>query len=181
MTHAAGRAADGLLCHPFTTADYLRAVTLPALGEGRAAAGRPPESVQVSLMAMVVVAETAEEYETAARAIRTQIAFYGSTPAYRGVLEHHGWGEAQTELNALSKRGRWAEMADVIDDEMLGTIAAVGTPTEVAGTLVSRYGGIADRITLVTASPSDPGAAAESTPEAHRQRLQPILEALRAA
>lgn len=179
MTRTAGRVADGLLCHGFTTADYLRDITLPALREGQAAAGRPAGSVQVSLLAMAVVAETAEEHEAAAQAIRQQIAFYGSTPAYRGVLEHHGWGEAQTELNALSKKGRWAEMAGVIDEGMLRTIAAVGTPTEVAGILLSRYGEVVDRITLVTASPNAVPAAggAAAVPSA----WIPLLDELRNA
>ena len=167
MTRTAGRVADGLLCHGFTTADYLRDITVPALREGQAATGRPAGSVQVSLLAMAVVAETAGEHEVAAQAIRQQIAFYGSTPAYRGVLEHHGWGDAQTELNALSKQGRWAEMAGLIDDDMLRTIAAVGTPSEVAGILLSRDGEVVDRITLVTASPTaspTPGGAAAVPP-----------------
>ena len=179
MTQTAGRAADGLLCHGFTTADYLRDVTMPALREGQAAASRPPGAVQVSLLAMAVVAETPEEHQAASLAIRMQIAFYGSTPAYRGVLEHHGWGEAQTELNALSKQGRWAEMAGVIDDEMLRTIAAVGTPAEVADILLARYGDVVDRITLMTAPPNA-SATAGSSPVAPA-RWAPLLAELRNA
>ncbi len=63
-----------------------------------------------------------------ARARSKQIAFYGSTPAYRGVLELHGWGDLQTELNALSKRGEWVQMGDLIDDEILNTFAVVAEP-----------------------------------------------------
>ena len=179
MTQAAGRVADGLLCHGFTTADYLREVTVPALRAGQTAADRPAGSVQVSLLAMAVVAETDEAHETASLAIRMQIAFYGSTPAYRGVLEHHGWGDAQTELNALSKQGRWTDMAGVIDEGMLRTIAAVGTPGEVAGILLSRYGDVVDRITLMTAPPSA-SVPAGSSPMAPAG-WAPLLEQLRNA
>ena len=178
MTQTAGRVADGLLCHGFTTEDYLREVTLPSLRTGQAAAGRPAETVEISLLAMAVVAENPEQYETASRAVRLQIAFYGSTPAYRGVLEHHGWGEVQTELNGLSKQGRWAEMADVIDDGMLRTIAAVGTPAEVADILLARYGDIADRLTLMTAPPN--ASASASSPVAPAG-WAPLLEKLRNA
>ena len=150
MTRTAGQVADGLHCHGFTTADYVRDVTLPALREGEAAGGRPGGEVRVSLLAMAVAADTAEAFEEHCRTMRMRIAFYGSTPAYRGVLEHHGWGDAQTELHALSVKGRWAEMADVIDDEMLHTIAAVGTPAEAAAILAERYGDLVDRLTLVT-------------------------------
>ena len=160
MARTAGRVADGVLCHGFTTADYLREVTLPALREGQSDAGRPVEAVQVSLLAMTVAAETPESFETQCQSMRMQIAFYGSTPAYRGVLEHHGWGDAQPELHALSMKGRWAEMAGVIDDEMLRTIAAVGTPPEATGILVDRYGDLADRLTLAMAPGS--GTAADA-------------------
>ncbi|MYB24471.1 MAG: TIGR03617 family F420-dependent LLM class oxidoreductase [Acidimicrobiia bacterium] len=157
MTKAAGRAADGLLCHGFTTADYLRDVTLPALRQGEADAGRP-EPVQVSLLAMTVAADTAEAFEAQCNAVRREIAFYGSTPAYRSVLEHHGWGDAQGELHALSMQGRWNEMAAVIDDVMLRTFAAVGTPAEAAAILAERYGNSADRLTPVGAHTDGDGA-----------------------
>lgn len=165
MTRTAGRVADGLLCHGFTTADYLREVTLPALRQGQADAGRPA-AVQVSLQAMTVAAETPEAFESQCHATRMQIAFYGSTPAYRGVLEQHGWGDAQGELHALSMKGRWTEMADVIDDGMLRTIAAVGTPAEAADILAARYGDLVDRLTPVTASGSGAAAGDSETPAA---------------
>lgn len=178
MTQTAGRVADGLLCHGFTTADYLREVTLPAVRAGETAGGRPTGTVAVSLLAMTVVAETAETCDARAGAMRTQIAFYGSTPAYRGVLEHHGWGEAQPELHALSRQGRWKEMAGVIDDEMLCTIAAVGTPAEVADLLLARYGDLADRLILATA-PEDPAAEAETVRGAEVALLEALSERLR--
>ena len=176
MTRTAGQVADGLLCHGFTTADYLRDVTLPALREGQADAGRPAGAAQVSLLAMAVAADTPEAFEEQCRTMRMRIAFYGSTPAYRGVLEHHGWGEAQGELHTLSVQGRWAEMADVIDDEMLHTIAAVGTPAEAATILAERFGGLVDRLTPVTAWDDAPAGAGDIPPPG---RL--LLDGLRAA
>ena len=44
------------------------------------------------------------------------IAFYGSTPAYLPVLEVHGWDHLQPQLNALSKKGEFAEMRELITD-----------------------------------------------------------------
>ncbi len=176
MTRTAGRVADGLHCHGFTTAGYLRDVTLPALRSGQEAAGRAADAVDVSLLAMAVAAETPEAHEEHCRAMRMQIAFYGSTPAYRGVLEHHGWGDAQGELHALSVQGRWAEMADVIDDEMLHTIAAVGTPREAGEILAERYGHLVDRLTLVTAHDDVPKEAEATAPA-----VLTIVESLRTA
>ena len=176
MTRTAGRVADGLLCHSFTTADYLREVTIPALRAGEAATGRPAGSAEVSLGIMTVNTQSAEGFEQQAFATRLRIAFYGSTPAYRGVLEHHGWGEAQTELRDLSLQGRWEEMAAVIDDEMLHTIAAVGTPGEIAGIVAARYGDLVDRFTVLSVSGGTP-----TEPEIDREAEAELLACLRGA
>jgi alkanesulfonate monooxygenase SsuD/methylene tetrahydromethanopterin reductase-like flavin-dependent oxidoreductase (luciferase family) len=82
----------------------------------------------------------------AAMAVRGILAFYGSTPAYRPVLDVHGWGDVQPELNRLSKQGDWATMMGLVDDDLLHTLAVVGTPEEVAARIVERYGRWADRV-----------------------------------
>jgi hypothetical protein len=87
---------------------------------------------------------------------KQQIAFYGSTPAYRPVLELHGWGELQTELNVMSKQGKWVEMGELIDDEILETFAVVGEPEQVPGLLLGRYGDIVDRLSFYAPYQTDP-------------------------
>ena len=174
MTRVAGRVADGLLCHSFTTADYLRDVTVPALRAGEAAAGRPAGAAEASLGILTVNTQRAEDFEQQAFATRLRIAFYGSTPAYRGVLEHHGWGDAQTELRDLSLQGRWEEMAGVIDDDMLHTIAAVGTPDEIAAIVAARYGDLIDRFTVLSVSGGTP-----TEPEIDREAEAELLACLR--
>ena len=146
MTRVAGRAADGLVCHAFQTAEYLRDVMMPNVHAGLAEAGRDRSDFQLSMPVFVVSGFREEEVAAQAARTRQQIAFYGSTPAYRGVLEHHGWGDAQTELNRLSKRGQWVEMGNVIDDDMLGTFAVVAEPHEVPGRIAERFGGTLDRL-----------------------------------
>jgi probable F420-dependent oxidoreductase len=148
MTAVAGEVADGMLCHGFTTESYLREVTLPALETGLDASGRTRADVQLSLPAFVVTGGTEEEMAAAAKGVRGQIAFYGSTPAYRGVLEHHGWGDLQPELNAMSKEGRWKEMGERIDDDVLSTFAVVAEPEDVADGLLARYGDLVDRVSF---------------------------------
>ena len=86
------------------------------------------------------------------RATRKQLAFYGSTPAYRPVLELHGWGDLQSELNVLSKRGAWDEMTGLIDDDVLTTFAVVGGLDAIATTIRSRFGGLIDRFNLYAPS-----------------------------
>jgi probable F420-dependent oxidoreductase len=156
MTEVAGETCDGFLCHGFTTERYLREVTVPALERGLSRAGRTLADLEISGPAFVVTGSTEEEMATSAVATRRQIAFYGSTPAYRPVLELHGWGELQTELNAMSKRGEWAEMGELIDDEMLDAFAVVAEPAQLGPTLHQRYGDIVDRISFYAPYQSDP-------------------------
>lgn len=156
MTAVAGEVCDGWISHGFTTADYLKDVNLPALHGAAHSAGRDPSQVQVSLPGFVVTGETEQDMADAARAARKQIAFYGSTPAYRKVLDHHGWGDAQTELNRMSKQGEWDEMANLIDDTMLGTFAVVAEPGQVAAQIKARYGDLVDRFSFYAPYRSNP-------------------------
>lgn len=148
MTTVAGEVADGFLCHGFTTERYLRDVTLPALGEGRRRAGLSMDGFQVAGMPFVVTGRTEEEFAAAKSATKKQIAFYASTPAYRPVLDVHGWGELHSELNAMSKAGRWTEMAALVDDEVLTAIAVVAEPDGVAAEIGRRYGDLFTRMSL---------------------------------
>jgi probable F420-dependent oxidoreductase len=148
MTRVAGEVADGLLVHSFTTERYLREVTIPALRSAFVSAGRSRGAFQVAYPGFVVTGSDEEAMRASAREIRGRIAFYGSTPAYRPVLELHGWGDLQTELHALSLRGRWADMGDLIDDEMLETFAVVAEPDKVAQAILARFGGLVDRFLL---------------------------------
>ncbi len=148
MTEVAGEVCDGFFCHGFTTERYLREVTLPALEEGRRKAGKTMEGFEVCGPSFVVTGSTEEQMEAAKVGTRRQIAFYGSTPAYRPVLDLHGWGDLQTELNVLSKEGRWDEMGTLIDDEILETFAVVGEPEQVGPELQRRYGDVISRISF---------------------------------
>ncbi len=155
MTTVAGEVADGFICHSFTTERFLREVTLPALASGRATAGKTMDDFQVVGPSFVVTGNDAEELETAATATRKQIAFYASTPAYRPVLDLHGWGDLQGELNQLSKQGEWDKMGEVIDDEVLNTFAVVAEPEAIAPELKRRYGDCVQRISFYAPYRSD--------------------------
>lgn len=156
MTEVAGEVADGLLAHGFTTPEYLRDVTLPALERGAAKVDRSRADLSISLPAFVVTGATPEETEKAATAVRGQIAFYGSTPAYAGVLEHHGWDHLQPELNRLSKEKQWAAMGELIDDDVLAAFAVVAEPDAVADELLARWGGVVDRMSFYAPYAADP-------------------------
>ena len=156
MTEVAGEVCDGFICHGFTTEKYLREVTLPALARGRAKAGKTMDGFTIIGPSFVATGFDEGQLVAAKAGTRQQIAFYGSTPAYRGVLEIHGWDGLQEQLNALSKQGKWVEMGDLITDEMLNTFAVVGEPEVIAPELHARYGDVIDRISLYTPYTTDP-------------------------
>jgi probable F420-dependent oxidoreductase len=147
MTRVAGEIADGFMVHGFTTERYFREVTLPGLMEGRAAAGRSMDGYEVSGFPFIVTGLTEEAMAEATRVARKQLAFYASTPAYRTVLELHGWGDAGVELTTLSKQGEWDAMGHLIDDQMLDAFAVVAEPDQVAEKLLARYGDLFTRLT----------------------------------
>jgi probable F420-dependent oxidoreductase len=168
MTQAAGEVADGIFCHAFSTERYLREATLPALERGAAKAGRSLDGFEIIAPGFVIARDTEEERAAGAEFVRGQIGFYGSTPAYRPVLELHGWGELQDELNALTKQGAWDRLSGVIDDEVLDTFAIIGTPEEAVAEVKRRYGDIATRITLNVPDGAD------------SERWGPVFDELRA-
>ncbi|MFJ1968168.1 TIGR03617 family F420-dependent LLM class oxidoreductase [Streptomyces sp. NPDC087903] len=154
MTRVAGEVGDGLLAHGFTTERYLREVTLPTLEAGLTASGRTRGDFSVSHLLLTATGRTEEELARAIDGTRRQIAFYGSTPAYRGVLELHGWGELGDELNALSKSARedkWEAMGRLVDDDVLHAFAVVAEPDRVAAEIRRRYGALVDRVSFYTA------------------------------
>jgi probable F420-dependent oxidoreductase len=156
MTEVAGEVCDGLLAHGFTTEKYLREVTLPALDRGLAKAGRQRSNFEISCPTFVVTGTNEKEIADADRGVRQQIAFYASTPAYKVVLERHGWGGLQPELNRMSKQGEWVEMGKLIDDDVVAAFAVVGEPEEIPKLILERYGDAIDRVTFYTPYKSDP-------------------------
>ncbi len=146
MTEMAGEVADGLLAHAFTTKRYFEEVTTPALMRGMTRSGRQRSDFQVSCPVFVVTAQDDSELGAAAVATRKQIAFYGSTPAYRKVLELHGWGALQDELRSLSLKGDWDGMGALIDDEVLEAFAVVAPIDKLAAKIRDRCDGVIDRV-----------------------------------
>jgi probable F420-dependent oxidoreductase len=149
MTQAAGEVADGVLIHGFSTERYLREATLPALEKGFEKAGRTRDGFEITAPAFVVARDTEEEIAEGVKTIKDQIGFYGSTPAYKPVLELHGWGELGDELKAMTKKGEWDKLGSMIDDDVLNTFAVIGTPEEAIAEVKERYGDVCTRITLV--------------------------------
>jgi len=156
MTEVAGEVADGIILHAFTTERYVREVTLPALEQGWAKAGKQRADFEISGPMFIVSGTNDEELARALKGTKEQIAFYGSTPAYRGVLELHGWGDLQDDLNRMSKRGEWTAMGELITDEIVHAFAVVAEPEDVPKAMLARYGGLVDRVQFYAPYRSDP-------------------------
>jgi probable F420-dependent oxidoreductase len=145
LSRVAGQVADGFHVHPFHTTTYLDTVVLPAIAAGAAESGREPGDVRLASTVFVVTGTTAEEMTKARAYVAQQIAFYASTPSYRPVLEAHGWDIGST-LTAMSRRGEWEAMAQVITDDILEEVAVVAPLDELGGRLRERYAGRLDRV-----------------------------------
>jgi probable F420-dependent oxidoreductase len=168
MTEMAGEVADGFIVHPFGSERSLRELTIPAVERGATRAGRSLADVEVAFPLMAIVASTDEELEKGRGAMRPRLAFYGSTPAYKVILDVHGWGDLQPELNRLSKTGDWATMSALITDEMIDAFAVQGTPDEIGPKVRARYGDLVQRVSFDTSAQLDP------------DRVQAVLASLRA-
>lgn len=148
MTEVAADVADGIMVHPLTSVRYLTQHTLPIVDAALKKRGRDRKSFELSYPVFVVSGQNEKEFAESKQAIKQRIAFYASTPPYRSVLEAHGWGTLQPQLNLMSKQGKWVEMGELIEDEMLDVFAVVGEPHEIVPIIKQRYTGLVDRITL---------------------------------
>lgn len=142
LARLCGEVCDGFHVHPFHTVGYLRDVLRPAIAEGAAKTGRAADSIALAASVFAITSPAEREYA------RSQVAFYASTPSYRPVLEHHGWGAIGEQLSGLAARGAWAEMPALVSDAMLGEFAVEAPLGALAAPLRARYAGQLDRITL---------------------------------
>ncbi len=144
MSEMAGEVADGLFIHAFATPAYVRNVILPAVERGLAKSGRSREQFQLIYSAFIADASNPRALGEA----RSGVAFYASTPDYRGVLDQHGLGDLQPRLHRMTREGKWKEMAAEISDEVLSLFCVAGAPDAIGAGLGERWGGVADQISL---------------------------------
>jgi probable F420-dependent oxidoreductase len=142
LARLAGEVAEGFLSHPFHSPRYLKEVILPAVEQGLAKGGRLRKDFNLCTTALVITSAQEEAF------VRSQIAFYASTPSYRAVMDLHGWLETAEKLSSLAARGQWTEMPALIKDEMLAEFAVFGLPNDLPAILQQRYHGLVDRLSL---------------------------------
>jgi probable F420-dependent oxidoreductase len=160
MIRVAGEVADRWIVHPLHSPAYVEARALPALAEGAARSGRERRAIEIQAQTITMIGSSDEEVAAARAKARGQIAFYGSTPAYRVMLEHHGWGDLQPLWNRMSKEGRWLEMMDLVTDDMLDAIGVSGRPAE-AGRRLRARNAWADRTNPILYNETEPDAVVD--------------------
>ncbi|MGI9598323.1 MAG: TIGR03617 family F420-dependent LLM class oxidoreductase [Acidimicrobiales bacterium] len=146
MCAVAGEAADGVRLHPICTERFIDEKVKPALATGAARSGRDVSAVAVCMKPLVGTAADDEGLERVGRTVRARVGFYLSTPSYRRVFDLHDWGDLADKAAVLSKSQRWDELAEMVPDEVLHTVATLGTHDTIVARLQERYGPRVDRI-----------------------------------
>lgn len=155
MTRLVGEVADGLIVHGFMNQPYFDQVTVPALARGLRASARARDDLEVFLPAFMIMGDTEQQLGAMRDKIREQVAFYGSTPSYRPVLEAVGYGDLQEDLTTLSKRGAWEAMAALVTDELVECFALTGAPEDMPRLVRERWSGRVDRVSSYYGWPVD--------------------------
>ena len=138
----AGELCDGFVVHPFHSPLYLKEIVLPAVRAGVERSGRDVQNVSISVSSFVATTPQARD------AVRSQLAFYASTPSYRPVMALHGWAHVADQLSLLAARGAWEQMPGLLTDEMLAEFCLLTDESRLARDLKARYSGIAHRLGL---------------------------------
>ena len=173
MTAVAGEVADGFLVHPVNSRRSLLELTLPALGEGAARAGRRVDELEIVCVTIVVTGRDEQQMHRSREAVRNQLAFYATTPAYQPVFRLHGYEDLHAEATTLARAGRWDDMGSLVDDELIETIAVVGEPHQIAERIRARLDGISDVVSLVNNRAPDPEHFAEVVADLHGDAATP--------
>ena len=144
MLKLAGEVCDGVHLHPFCTRAYIEEVATPRIELGLAESGKARENFQIAGGGFIATGQTDEDVARVLEWVRYRIAFYGSTPSYWPVLEHHDLGDLGRKLNAMTKAGQWDRLAAEISDDVVSLFAAFGRYDQLANSVTRRFGGAID-------------------------------------
>jgi len=155
MLKVAAEECDGVKLHGFCTRNYIEAAVMPRLTEGLAKAERRRGNFEISGGGFLA---TGPDDATVARAfewVRERVAFYGSTPAYWPVFALHGLEDLGHKLHAMTRAGKWSEMAAEVPDDIVHLFAAIGRYDQIVAAITDRFGGLTDALNARanTASP----------------------------
>ncbi len=152
----AGEVSDGLMLHSLTSPEYVRQVVRPAVVKGAQKAGREANEVKVTGGGFIITGSDQSSIRAMQAEVRKRIAFYSSTRSYFPVLAAHGFEEIGQQLHEMSLKGQWAEMGELVSDEMLDAFSVSGEYDEIADKFVSRYGGLLDEVSFTLVCEKQP-------------------------
>ena len=155
----AGEVSDGLMLHSLTSPEYVKNVVRPSLIKGAQKAGRNGDMIKVTGGGFIITGPNRDSIRAMEPEVRKRIAFYASTRSYFPVLESHGFLEIGHELHEMSLKGQWAEMAELVSDEMLDAFSVSGEYDEIADRFVDRYGGLLDEVSFTLVCEKQPEEA----------------------
>lgn len=155
----AGEVSDGLMLHSLTSPEYVRQVVRPNLEKGAQKAGRDGGAIKVTGGGFIITGSDRASIRAMQAEVRKRIAFYASTRSYFPVLEAHGFEEIGQQLHEMSLKGQWAEMGELVNDEMLEAFSVSGEYDEIADKFASRYGGLLDEVSLTLVCEKQPEEA----------------------
>jgi probable F420-dependent oxidoreductase len=156
MLKVAAEECDGVKLHGFCTRQYIETAVMPRLTDGLAKTGRKRENYEIAGGGFLA---TGPDEATVARMfewVRERVAFYGSTQAYWPVLALHGLQDLGHKLNAMTRQGKWGEMAKGVTDDVVHLFAAVGRYDEIVNAIEERFGGLTDALNA-RANAAQPG------------------------
>jgi probable F420-dependent oxidoreductase len=155
MLKVAGEVCDGVMLHPFSTPDYVRAVITPRLTAALTDSGRSRETFEISGGGFIATGPDDETVQKRFDWVRMRIGFYGSTPSYWPVFEQHDLKDLGIKLNDMSKRGKWDEMTQQISDDVVHLFCASGRHDQICDAIADHFGDTTDIISLDPDTPSD--------------------------
>ena len=156
MCRVAGEVADGMHVHPMHSVSYLRDVVRPAVAAGAELSGRSVDDIAFFAPVFVITGDSEAERAEAEKDVRYQVGFYGSTPNYRALLEHHGYDTLGKELSAATRAGEFDKLPGLVPDDLLEACSVAGAPDAIAAKLRQRYaGGLMQRTALYFSMPKD--------------------------
>src|SRR5271163_4521797 len=145
MLRVAAEECDGVKLHGFCTHKYLTDEIMPRIEAGLAKAGRRRAQYEISGGGFLATGPDDEAVARRFECVRQRIAFYGSTPAYYPVLAVHGLEDLGHKLNALTRQGRWSEMAREVPDGVAHLFAPVDCRDDlIVSAIDRRFGGLVD-------------------------------------
>jgi probable F420-dependent oxidoreductase len=124
----AGELANGLLGHPLWNDHWIHGQAEQALKRGLDKAGRPRSAVTLNLQIFVAIND---DRRAAIEDARPTIAYYSQSPQYLRYFDAIGCGGAARALQAAFVRDDIPAMIAACSDEMVESIALVGSADEV--------------------------------------------------